>query len=328
MATKIAIIGLNRIGASIGLGLAQIKDQITRFGNDRDLQLSKRAEKLGAIDKSTFTLPSAVTEADVVILAVPVNEIRETLDAIAHDLKPGVVVIDTSPLKNKVMQWAQELFPDNDRYFVSVAFSTNPTYIMETGKGIEQAHADLFKNGLMMISSLPGVDESALDLTANLAQILGAKPLFSDAIEMDGLLASTHLLPKLISAALVNATISQTGWQEARKIAGQAYAQVTGPALEPDEENEMGTTALQNSENILRVLDDFLGELAEIREAIANQDTKELHVLLEKATEGRAEWWQQRLEANWDPKPGKNIPFPTGGEVLGRLIGWRPKKGK
>jgi prephenate dehydrogenase len=55
MATKIAIIGLRQIGASIGLSLAQIKDQISRVGNDRDLQIAKRAEKLGAVDKPHST---------------------------------------------------------------------------------------------------------------------------------------------------------------------------------------------------------------------------------------------------------------------------------
>lgn len=328
MVTKITIIGLRQIGASIGLALAQIKDQVTRVGNDSDVQIAKRAEKIGAVDKTTFTLPSATKEADVVILAVPVNEIRETLEAIAPDLKPGVVVIDTSPLKDKVMGWAKELFPGSDRYFLSVAFSTNPAYLMETGKDVDQAHADLFHNSLMMISSMPGVDESALTLATNLAQILGAKPLFSDAIEIDGLLASTHLLPKLISAALVNTTVSQTGWTEARKVAGQVYAQVTTPALYPDEDTELGKTALYNSENTLRLLDEFICELSDIRDAIANQDAKELQTHLEKAMESRALWWQQRLAADWDPKPGKDVSMPTGGEIIGRLFGIRPKKNK
>ncbi|MBE0699808.1 MAG: prephenate dehydrogenase [Anaerolineaceae bacterium] len=328
MTIKISIIGLRKIGASIGLALAQIKDQATRVGNDRDPGISKQAEKMGAVDKTTFNLPSAVRDADIVILAVPVNEIRETLEAIAPDLKPGSVVIDTSPLKDKVMQWAKEFLPGNDRYFVSVTFSTNPAYFNEIGDVTEKAHADLFQNSLMLISSLPGIDESALNLTTNLAQILGAQPLFSDAVEIDGLLASTHLLPKLISVALVNATVSQTGWREARKVAGQVYARVTEPALHPDEEKEMGKTALYNAENTLRVLDQFLAEIHGIRDAIANQEETELHNLLENALVEREQWWQQRLAANWDPKPTQNISLPTGGEIFGRLFGIRPKKDK
>jgi len=238
------------------------------------------------------------------------------------------VVIDTSPLKDKVMGWAKEYFPGSDRYFVSVAFSTNPAYAMEASRNVEQAHADLFHNSLMLISSMPGVDESALTLTTNLAQILGAKPLFSDSIEIDGLLAATHLLPKLISAALVNATVSQTGWKEARKVAGQEYAQVTGPALYPDEEVELGQTVMFNSENTLRMLDEFTSELSEIRNAIASQDAKELHAHLEKALEQRSLWWEQRLSADWDMKSEKKVALPSRGDFFGQLIGIRPKKVK
>jgi prephenate dehydrogenase len=328
MTIKISIIGLRKIGSSIGLALAQIKDQAIRVGNDSDPTTAKQAEKIGAVDKTTFTLPSAIKDADIVILAVPVNEVRETLENIIPDLKPGAVVIDTSPLKDKVMEWAKEYFQNSDRYFVSVTFSTNPAYFLEGDDSAEKAHADLFHNSVMMISSMSGIDESALNLTANLAQILGAQPLFTDAIEMDGLLASVHLLPKLISAALVNVTVSQTGWREARKAAGPAYARVTEQALHPDEDKEMGMTLLYNSENVLRMLDFFLAEMHDLRDLIANQEEKELHNRLEKALGDREQWLQQRLSANWEPKPTNNVALPTGGEFIGRLFGIRPKKDK
>ncbi len=326
MAIKIAILGLHQIGASIGLALAQIKDQSTRVGNDRDPSVAKYAEKIGAINKIAYGLPAAVRDADMVILAVPLNDVREALEIIAPDLKPGAVVIDTSPVKEKVMQWAKEILPGNDRYFVSITPSINPAYLLVAGEGVEHAHVDLFQNSLMLISSPPVIDESALKLITNLAQILGSTPMFSDVYEIDGLLAATHLLPKLISAALVNATTSQTGWREARKVAGRAYAQVSEPALYPDEDKELGKTVLLNAENTLRMLDHFLAEMHDIRDAIANQETKELQASLEKALEERTQWWQQRQSANWEQKPGQNIPLPTGSDIFGRMLGLRSKK--
>lgn len=329
MAIKICIIGLKQTGASIGLALSQIKDQATRMGHDRDLTVAHMAEKMGAVDKTSFNLPSAVRDADLVILAIPVNQIRDTLEAIGPDLKPGVVVIDTSPLKEKVMEWAKEFSPGSDRYFVSVALSTNPEYLMTTGDGTGEARADLFTHGTMLITSPLGIDESALNLTANLAEILGAQPMFSDAVEVDGLLANTHLLPKLIAAALVNATTGQPGWREARKVAGPVYAKVTEPALFPDEEEKLGTTLFHNAENTLRVLDLFLMEMSDLRDAIANQDEKELHKLLSAALEGRQQWLEQRKKAKWDDKPASsNVPLPTKGDVFGRLFGILPKKEK
>jgi len=326
MNTKIAILGLNQIGASIGLALGQMKDQVTRHGNDRDPGIARQAEKSGAVDKVFFTIPSAVKDADLIILALPVDEIRMTMEAIAPELKPGVVVMDTSPVKEMGMQWSKELFPGPDRYFISVVLSRNADLLLESGVEAGKARADFFKNGLMHITSMPGVDESALELTTNLARIMGATPLFADITEMDGLIASTRMLPKIISSALVNSTTSQPGWQEARKVADQAYAMGTEMALSPDEAVELGQAMLLNSENVTRVIDQFMLELQDLREYIADKNADELKKYLLKAQANRNTWWGQRASNNWEAKASRDIPLPTGGEILGRLIGIRPKK--
>ena len=54
MTTQITVIGLDQIGASIGLALADYKDHIVRVGHDSDSAKMKRLEKESAFDK-TFT---------------------------------------------------------------------------------------------------------------------------------------------------------------------------------------------------------------------------------------------------------------------------------
>ncbi len=328
MPVQITIIGLSQIGASIGLALGKVKDQVTRFGNDRDPMVMRQAEKAGAIDKIMFNLPSACRDADVVILAVPVDEIRETIQIIAADLKPGTVLIDTSPVQAAALKWAQEMLPGDDRYFVSLTPSLNPEYLMETGTGVESAHADLFKNSLVLVSSQPGIDESALSLATNLAQILGATPLFTDPIEADGLTAASRLLPGLVSAAMVNATAEQPGWREARKIAGHAYAQATEPALHPEESQALGQAALLNADNTARMLDQVIDQLRLLREAIAAQEAASLQERLTAARQARERWWNQRMSADWETKPVQGTRIPSGSEFIGRLFGIRPKKEK
>jgi prephenate dehydrogenase len=328
LSTQITIIGLGQTGTSMGLALAKIKDQATRIGNDREPGTARKAEKMGAIDKIVYNLPNAVRNADVVILAVPVDEIRETMEIIAPDLKPGSVLVDTSVVKSAVMQWAKELLPGEDRYFVALTPSINPAYLLEPGESVENAREDLFKNSLMLISTLPGIDESALSLATRLVQILGALPLYSDSLEADGLVAYTHILPKLLAAALVNTTMEQTGWREARKMAGNAYAQVTELVLYDEDSQSLGQSALLNSENTTRVLDQLMIELRQIRDSIASKDTERLQVHLDAAQAGRKLWWQQRVNARWEDRAGQNIHLPTCGEVIGRLFGFRPKKDK
>jgi prephenate dehydrogenase len=327
MPVQITIIGLGRTGTSFGLALTKIKDQIVRIGNDIEPTVMRQAEKLGAVDKTIVNLPSAVRDADVVILALPVDEIRKTMEVIAQDLKPGSVLMDTSPLKGRVMDWAKELLPTDDRYFVSLTPSLNPAYLMETLDGPEGAHADLFQNSLMLVTTMPGIDESAITLAINLITVLGAVPLFSDPAEADGLMAYSHLLPEIVSAALINATIDQPGWREARKMAGHAYAQATESAMHFEENKELGQAALHNSENLVRMLDHVLVELRQLRDAIAAGESEALKERLLHAQEGRDLWLRQRRAADWEPK-GPQQHIPTGGEAIGRLFGIRPRKDK
>ena len=72
MTVQITILGLGQIGTSIGLALNEHKDLVRRIGNDADNNIARQAEKMGsAIDQVIFNLPSAVRQADLVILAPP-----------------------------------------------------------------------------------------------------------------------------------------------------------------------------------------------------------------------------------------------------------------
>ena len=325
MTIQFTILGLNQIGASIGLALGKMKDQVTRTGNDRDPGIARQAEKMGAVDKLHVNLHSAVQNADVVILAMPVDEIRETIETIAQDLKPGCVLVDTSPVQGPVARWARELLPAEDRYFVSMTPSLNPAYLMERGAGVGEAHADLFSKGVIIITSPPGTDESALVLAANLTSALGATPLFSESAEADSLLSYSHLLPGLVAAALLNATTSQPGWREARKLAGPIYATATQPVERLDETHTPGQSVLLNDEPVIRMLDSMILELSHLRDAIYDQNAKALAEQLEKASQARAQWLADRYRADWEAKPENTPSLPTSGDVIGRLFGFRPR---
>jgi prephenate dehydrogenase len=329
MTVQITILGLGQVGTSIGLALANKKEAIVRVGNDRDPGIARRSQKMGAVDQIQFNLPSAVSKADAVILCLPVDEIKNTLEVIVKDLKEGCVLIDTSPVKVGVAAWASQLLP-KERFFVTMTPSLNPAYLEESAHGIDAAHADLFQNSLMAITSLPDTQADALKLATDLATLLGATPFFTDPYESDGLLAAVHLLPHLLAAALVEATTSQPGWGEARKMAGQAYARVSYPLLEPLETEFFGQAALLNKANTVRVLDNAIAALQGLRKAVADENEDELTRRIRAAVEARAVWQVQRQKGDWGMMVTSGEPLPTSGDILGRLIGWnrkpKPKK--
>ncbi len=80
MTIRMTIVGLGRIGLSIGLALKDNPHQIMRIGNDADPQIEQKALKMGALDEAIHNLHAATADADIVILAVPMDEVRETSD--------------------------------------------------------------------------------------------------------------------------------------------------------------------------------------------------------------------------------------------------------
>ena len=74
MSVQITIIGLGQVGTSIGLALAGQKN-IKRVGHDKDYETARQSQKAGAVDEIKVNLPSSVTDANVVILSIPLSEV-------------------------------------------------------------------------------------------------------------------------------------------------------------------------------------------------------------------------------------------------------------
>ena len=325
MAVQLTIVGLGQIGTSVGLALADQTELLYRVGHDLEVRIARQAEKMGALDKVSINLPSAVKDADMVLLALPVDQIRETLEVIQNDLKEGSVVMDTGPVKQVVADWATELVPPG-RYYIGLTPVINPIYLHEIDSGLTAAHPDLFRDGLIGIVSPPGVPSDAIKLAADLTRLLGASPLFADPLEMDGLVAATHLLPQLLAAGLLNATVEQPGWREGRKVAGRSYAEVSAPVMYPTEPKTLTTAAMLNRENVIRVLDSVVASINAMRKDLLDEDAQSLEERLIRARRGREEWLKQRIAADWSAEETTSIEAPRASEMFGRMIGIGRKK--
>lgn len=297
MSVQITIIGLGQVGTSIGLALAEQKS-IKRVGHDKNFEAARAAHKAGAVDETKLNLPASVIDANIVLLCLPLSEIRETLKYISDDLQEGTVILDTAPAKAKVAEWVNELIPQG-RYYVGLAPAAGANYLHGIDLGVEAARVDLFNNGLFLVNAPSGTPEEAVKLATDLIELLGAQALFTDPMEADGLLASTHILPQLAAAALLDATVDQPGWVEARKIAARPYATATAALAYHDEAQSLGDAALANPENILRVLDAYMSSLQKLRDEIDQGDARSVAEFLDDAVKARDRWLHERTKADW-----------------------------
>lgn len=298
MPVRITIIGLGQIGASFGLALAAHKDKVTTVGHDKEFSVERLAQKNGVVEKTNHNLPGSVENANLVVLAVPVYQVRETLGYIAQDLKKGTVVVDTTPVKAEVAKWAQEILPDGIHY-VGLVTAIGPDYLHETKTGLDSAKADLFTKSIFLLSAPHGTPGEAIQLVAGLVSLMGGSVMITDFVESDGLMASAHLLPQLVSASLVNATMGQPGWQEARKVASRAYFAATSALTDQDDVEALRILTLQDRENVIHRLNSMITALVDLRDDIEDGNEDALKARLKKAQAGHQNWLNERFTANW-----------------------------
>jgi prephenate dehydrogenase len=319
MTVKITIIGLGQIGASMGLALANHKDQVRTLGHDKSPETARKAQKRGAVESISYNLPASVKEADIVLLAIPFDEIHETIRYIAQDLREDAVVLDTAPVKSAITGWAKELLPPR-RHYIGLTPALNPECLEDGTRGLAAARADLFQKAVIAVTAPPGTVEGVLKLASDFVSLLGAQPLFADLAEVDGLMTSAQLLPGLSAAALVETVTTQQSWSDIRKLAGKPYSAATQP-LDQEKPSALAEAILQNRSNTIRVLDEYIATLNALRKDIIEENKQDLQIRFERACRGRAQWQVERANGDWRSVEFGGQEMPKARDLLKQQIG-------
>ncbi|MEW6569057.1 MAG: prephenate dehydrogenase/arogenate dehydrogenase family protein [Chloroflexota bacterium] len=326
MDQEILIIGLDEIGASIGLALARAGGKGRRMGYDPDSRLARQARKAGAVERLALSPERSAPEVDLVILSMPPAEVRTYLEALGPRLKRGALVLDTSSLKLEAMRWASEHLPP-ERYYIGAIPAVSPAALLIGAPGQGEMRPDLFDGGLVAMVIPPRTPEAAVEMALELAACLRAAPFFLDAAEVDGVAAIVEGLPALLGAALIRVALQSPGWREVRRMAGRMFATsaVVG-ALQPPK--TLQETLCLNRDNVLHRLDHLMQELAALRGLIAAGEAEALTQCLAEAVEAHDAWFRARSRAEWGREEQEALELPEGGafdRVLGIGTHLRPK---
>ncbi len=279
---RIAIIGLGLIGGSLALALKKSKARGTEIvGFSRSAKTVAAARKCGAIDRSAKNLASAVSGADMVIIATPVMVTGEVLASIAEHLSPDCVVTDTGSTKVQVMQWAgQYLSPQ-------ISFIGGHPMAGKETSGIGEADAGLFKGCVYCLTPSYCATPQAVRKLKKLVESIGAKPFFIDAETHDNLVAGVSHLPMLLSAAFVTATTKSRLWPDMAKLAAGGYRDISRLASGNPEINR--DICFTNQQKIIDWLDRYIEVIKGYRDLVA-EDCGELAEMLAQAREARDKW--------------------------------------
>ncbi len=321
---QITIIGLGMIGASAGLALRRYQDKVLLVGHDPDPARAGKAKQMGAVDRTEWNLINAVVKADRVLLTLPAGALREVLELIGPELKPGCLVVDTADVKAPVLEWAVKYLPD------TVSFIGGHPIVLAENMDTASARADLFDKKLFCLIPSERASDRSLNLAVDLAQAMGAQPFFLDAIEHDGLAAAVSQLPLVMAGALMSIASGSSGWGDMRKLAGSQF--YSGTWVAEDDYKGAAGTCLANQKYLTHWIDRLIEELELWKEQIVAGAQEELAKKLEAGQSAASAWVRAQAQGVWEePLPMSDLP--SSGAYMRQMIGlggWgrRPEKPK
>jgi len=270
MFNKVVIFGTGLIGGSMGFALKRKGLARQIIGFSRQKKNAELARRMGAIDRTAASLDQ-VQDADLVILAAPVEAIINIAPELAKRLKKGCLVIDVASTKEKIVSRLNKLIPD----FVGC----HPLAGSEK-KGISNAQMDIFTDSICIITPVSGTGKSALKKARSLWKKLGAHILLMPAARHDRILAFTSHLPHTVAFSLIGSIpdkflkISSGGLADTTRIAGS-------------DEILWSQIFLSNRKNLLSSISSFQKKLAAFKSALANKNRKRLIKILAAARKKR-----------------------------------------
>tara|TARA_B100000886_G_scaffold15527_1_gene9969 strand:- start:394 stop:1290 length:897 start_codon:yes stop_codon:yes gene_type:complete len=269
MFNKISIIGCGLIGSSIL----------------RAVEEKKLASKISAYDKSTNVsdylkknfsaeickdVSDAVKGSDLIIIASPLSSYKEILLSIQPSLKENVILTDTGSAKKEINKIICNLNLKNVNWIAS-----HPIAGTEYS-GPEAGFANLFTNRWCIISAGKKASLDKIKALENFWTKLGSKTKLMTFEDHDYVLSLTSHLPHAVAYSIVKTAINNEDKFKDDVIQYSAGGLRDFTRIAASDPLMWKDIFIDNSENILKVLDNYSKNLNEIKDAIKNKDSKKL----------------------------------------------------
>ena len=269
---SVAIIGLGLLGGSIGLAIQDRELNISTTGYDADDDVRQAAKTRGLVGTVCNSALEAVSDADLVILCVPVGAMKSAASEIAAHVKPGAIVSDVGSSKRSVLDDLSAALPG-----VTI-IPAHPVAGTEQS-GPEAGFATLFENRWCILTPPDDVDQASVEALTKFWRSLGSRIEIMDAEHHDLVLAVTSHIPHLIAYTIVGTAsdLEDVTRGEVIKYSAGGFRDFTRIAA--SNPTMWRDVFLQNKSAVLEMLGRFTEDLTALQRAIRSGDGETLHEL-------------------------------------------------
>jgi prephenate dehydrogenase len=275
---RVAVLGLGLIGGSLMHAMRHSGLEVVGY----DIDEATAAAATASGYPVTATLEAAVVGADLVMLAMPLPQVRDALQSLAPHLSPGTLLTDVGTLKTPVLNAVREIVPHAN--FVG----GHPLAGTEES-GWAATDPMLFRDAPWTLTVEPDTDLDAWLRLTELVCDLGARPVPATSAEQDAAVARVIGLPHVLAEAL--ALIGLAGGPLGLSLAAGSYLSGSRVArTRPD----LVATWCDGNPALVTAIDDVIARLSKARDELAAHES--VYELAEAGHHARMDWEHRRFE--------------------------------
>jgi cyclohexadieny/prephenate dehydrogenase len=277
---RITILGLGLIGSSVARAVKANMPDVQVIGYDADADVRERARALGFCDDVADLAGTAVIDAGLVLLCVPVGAMEDVAHEFAADLPADAIISDVGSCKQSVAEALARALPR------AMIIPAHPVAGTEKS-GPDAGFASLFKGRWCILTPPAGAPEAAVAALSTFWQRLGADIEIMDARHHDLVLAITSHLPHLIAYTIVGTAddLGEVTQSEVIKYSAGGFRDFTRIAA--SDPVMWRDVFLNNKEAVLEMLQRFSEDLTALQRAIRYGKGDELETLFARTRDIR-----------------------------------------
>ena len=270
MFEKICIIGCGLIGSSILRDVynSKISKSVTVFDNSREvIEIIKKENLCNNVSKD---IQSAVKNSDLVIIAVPLSAYKEVLLAAKDSFKKDAIVTDTGSVKKEVNKIFKNLNL-KDVYWLA----SHPIAGTEES-GPNAGLKNLFQNRWTIICNDQNSKREKVEKLKKFWEFLGSKVKFMSIEDHDHVLSLTSHLPHAVAYNIVLTAINTDEKFKDEIIKYSAGGLRDFTRIASSDPLMWKDIFIDNSENILKILEQFSKNIDDFKKAIIEKNGDKL----------------------------------------------------
>ena len=291
MKGRVFVIGLGLIGGSLALCVKGQHRDCKIIGFDIYEEQGKLAKMLGVVDELTDSIEASAKEADLILIATPVQETERILDLLAGiPLKKNVIVSDTGSTKSSIVKRADKLIDKG------ITFIGGHPMAGSHKSGVAAARALLFENAFYLLTPPNKVSVEKVNVLKEWLKGTNAKFITISPEEHDYLTGVISHFPHVIAASLVHQAEKTSQEQKlVTRLAAGGFRDITriassSPAMWRD-------ILLHNKEVMLQLLNEWQQEMKEVTSMIQDGDSEKIYHFFSQAKHFRDELPQKEKGA-------------------------------